>query len=78
MVGLVNTPVIAIIPARLGSTRLAGKVLLSRTGRPLIQHVYEAAERAGCLSRVVVATEDRKSTRLNSSHLKLSRMPSSA
>lgn len=50
--------IIAIIPARLGSTRLPGKVLLDRTGRPLIQHVFESAKRARCLSRVVVATDD--------------------
>lgn len=49
---------IAIIPARLGSTRLPGKVLLARTGKPLIQHVYEAARRVRCLSRVVIATDD--------------------
>jgi 3-deoxy-manno-octulosonate cytidylyltransferase (CMP-KDO synthetase) len=52
-------PPIAIIPARLGSTRLPGKVLLARTGKPLIQHVYEAARRVRCLSRVVIATDDR-------------------
>ncbi len=55
-----QVPVIAIIPARLGSTRLPGKVLLARTGRPLIQHVWEAASRAACVSRVVVATDDER------------------
>lgn len=49
---------IAIIPARLGSTRLPGKVLLDRTGKPLIQHVWENARRAPCLARVVIATDD--------------------
>jgi 3-deoxy-manno-octulosonate cytidylyltransferase (CMP-KDO synthetase) len=49
---------VAIIPARLGSTRLPGKVLLDRTGKPLIQHVWEAARRAKCLTRVVIATDD--------------------
>lgn len=52
--------IIAIIPARLGSTRLPGKVLLDRTGWSLIRHVYEAAKRAACLSRVVVATDDER------------------
>lgn len=52
--------VVAIIPARLGSTRLPGKVLLDRTGQPLIQHVYESARRASVLSRVVVATDDQR------------------
>ena len=37
-----------------------------------------ANERADEPEESAAATEDRKSTRLNSSHLKLSRMPSSA
>ena len=38
--------IVAVIPARFASTRLPGKPLLSETGRPLIQHVVEAARRA--------------------------------
>jgi len=49
---------VAIIPARLGSTRFPEKVLAARTGKPLIQHVYEAAARAGSLSRIVIAADD--------------------
>ena len=49
--------VVAIIPARLASTRLPGKVLLAETGRPLIQHVVEAARKSRSLARVVVATD---------------------
>jgi 3-deoxy-manno-octulosonate cytidylyltransferase (CMP-KDO synthetase) len=51
---------IAIIPARLGSTRFPGKVLASDTGKPLIQHVCEAAARASRVSRVVVAADDER------------------
>lgn len=51
---------VAFIPARLGSTRFPGKVLADRTGRPLIQHVYEAVKGAASLSRVVVATDDER------------------
>lgn len=50
--------VTAIIPARLGSTRLPGKVLLDRTGTPLICHVADNARRAPELTSVVVATDD--------------------
>lgn len=50
--------VVAIIPARLASTRLPGKVLLDRTGKPLIRHVYEAARRAARPSRWVIACDD--------------------
>jgi 3-deoxy-manno-octulosonate cytidylyltransferase (CMP-KDO synthetase) len=46
-----------VIPARLGSTRLARKMLLAETGRPLIQHTYEAACRARRPGGVVVATD---------------------
>lgn len=49
--------VVAIIPARLASTRLPGKVLLSETGWPLIRHVWASACRAKSLSRVVIATD---------------------
>ncbi len=47
-----------MIPARFASTRLPGKPLLSDTGRPLIQHVVEAAQRATKLERIIVATDD--------------------
>lgn len=50
----------AIIPARLGSTRFPGKVLADRTGKPLIGHVWESTRRAGSLSRVVIATDDQR------------------
>lgn len=51
------TSVTAIIPARLASTRFPGKVLAADTGRPLIQHVCDAARRAQRVQRVVVATD---------------------
>ncbi len=50
--------ILAVIPARFASTRLPGKPLLAETGRPLIQHVVEAAQRARRLDRVIVATDD--------------------
>ncbi len=49
---------IAIIPARYQSHRFAGKVLADRTGKPLIQHVYEQVSQAALVSRVLVATDD--------------------
>ena len=50
--------IVGVIPARFASTRLPGKALLSETGRPLIQHVLEAARRAQSLQRIIVATDD--------------------
>jgi 3-deoxy-manno-octulosonate cytidylyltransferase (CMP-KDO synthetase) len=45
-----------VIPARLASTRLQQKLLLRETGQPLIQHTYEAAQRA-LPSELVVAAD---------------------
>ncbi|MEX2174468.1 MAG: 3-deoxy-manno-octulosonate cytidylyltransferase [Pirellulaceae bacterium] len=46
-----------VIPARLASTRLPRKLLLAETGRPLIQHTYEAAARASRPSGLLVAAD---------------------
>jgi 3-deoxy-manno-octulosonate cytidylyltransferase (CMP-KDO synthetase) len=46
-----------VIPARLTSTRLPRKLLLCETGKPLIQHTYEAAMRATRTSGVLVAAD---------------------
>lgn len=52
--------VVAIIPARYGSTRLPGKPLADIGGKPMIQHVYESTSKAPGLERVLVATDDRR------------------
>lgn len=49
-----------IIPARFASTRLPGKLLLSETGKPLIQHVYERALAVASASAVIIATDDKR------------------
>src|SRR5262245_54779874 len=46
-----------VIPARLASTRLPGKLLLAETGKPLIQHTYEAASRSSRASGILVAAD---------------------
>lgn len=48
----------AVIPARYASTRLPGKPLLEIAGKPMIQHVYERAQKAELVNRVIVATDD--------------------
>lgn len=50
----------AIIPARYASTRLPGKPLLDISGKPMVQHVYERAQSAELVNRVIVATDDRR------------------
>ncbi|HET9838953.1 MAG TPA: 3-deoxy-manno-octulosonate cytidylyltransferase [Candidatus Angelobacter sp.] len=48
---------VAIIPARLGSTRLARKVLREIAGKPMVGHVYESAKRSPLLREVIIATD---------------------
>jgi len=50
--------VIGVIPARYGSTRFEGKPLADIWGKPMIQYVYERAQRASILDDVIVATDD--------------------
>lgn len=52
--------VVAVIPARYGSTRLPGKPLAIIGGKPMIQHVYENASKAKLLDQIIVATDDRR------------------
>lgn len=52
--------VIAIIPARLHSTRLEGKLLLPLNGKPLILHTLEQAKKARNIDKVIVATDSEK------------------
>lgn len=61
-----NTPpahpetVVAVIPARMASTRFPGKPLADETGKPMIQHVCEQAKKARLVDRVLVATDDQR------------------
>jgi 3-deoxy-manno-octulosonate cytidylyltransferase (CMP-KDO synthetase) len=49
-----------VIPARFGSTRFPAKILASRTGRPLVQHVVDQARRCRLVREVIVATDDQR------------------
>jgi spore coat polysaccharide biosynthesis protein SpsF len=48
--------IVAIIQARMGSTRLPGKVLADLAGQPMLAHVVNRARRAATLADLVVAT----------------------
>ncbi|MEA3186773.1 MAG: 3-deoxy-manno-octulosonate cytidylyltransferase synthetase [Chthoniobacter sp.] len=50
--------IVAILPARWGSTRFPGKPLHTIAGKPLIQHVWERCSGARRINRVIVATDD--------------------
>lgn len=49
--------VYGVIPARLQSTRLPRKLLLTETGKPLLQYVWEAARKSSELTDVLIATD---------------------
>lgn len=48
---------VAIIPARIGSTRLPRKMLLADTGKPLVVHTAENVAASRAFERVVIATD---------------------
>ncbi len=67
---------IAIIPARIASTRLPRKPLREIAGRPMIQRVYEAAKACRGLSEVIIATDSEEILSLAAHHGWTARMTS--
>jgi 3-deoxy-manno-octulosonate cytidylyltransferase (CMP-KDO synthetase) len=59
---------IAVIPARLASTRLARKMLREIAGKPLIGVVYEAVRSSPLLAEVIVATDSEEIAEVCRSH----------
>lgn len=49
--------VVAVIPARMASTRLPRKMLRTIAGEPLLARVYQGVRRCSSLDQVVVATD---------------------
>jgi 3-deoxy-manno-octulosonate cytidylyltransferase (CMP-KDO synthetase) len=49
-----------VIPARLNSTRLPGKMLLRETGQYLVVHTWEAATKSRRAEKVVIATDSKE------------------
>ena len=54
---------VVIIQARMGSTRLPGKVLRPIAGRPMLWHIVQRVRQVGNLTDVVVATSDQPTDR---------------
>jgi 3-deoxy-manno-octulosonate cytidylyltransferase (CMP-KDO synthetase) len=52
--------VLAVIPARFGSTRLAGKPLALIHGQPMVRVVYDSVAATELFDEVVVATDDER------------------
>jgi len=52
-----NKKILAVIPARMGSTRFHGKPLAQILNKPMIQWVYEAVKKTNLFYKIVVATD---------------------
>lgn len=52
--------IIAVIPARYGSTRFPGKPLAQIKGKPMVEWVYERVKQVQELSEVYIATDDKR------------------
>jgi 3-deoxy-manno-octulosonate cytidylyltransferase (CMP-KDO synthetase) len=64
-----TTHTLAVIPARLASTRLPRKVLRELAGKPMLAWVYEAARACPQLDEVVIAADSEEIVRLcNENH----------
>jgi 3-deoxy-manno-octulosonate cytidylyltransferase (CMP-KDO synthetase) len=70
--------VIAVIPARLGSTRLSRKMLREIAGVPLLAWVYQGVRRCSALDQVTVATDSDEIMRFCEQNGFAARMTSSA
>jgi len=55
-----NKKIVAIIQARMGSTRLPGKVLKEISGKPLVWHVIKRVKKAKLINQIVLATTNKK------------------
>jgi 3-deoxy-manno-octulosonate cytidylyltransferase (CMP-KDO synthetase) len=70
--------VIAVIPARLASTRLPRKMLREIAGVPLLAWVYQGARRCSTLDQVIVATDSDEIMRFCNERGFVARMTSEA
>lgn len=52
--------ILALIPARMGSSRFPGKPMAKILGKPMIGHVYERVARSALLTHTAVATCDQE------------------
>ncbi len=52
--------IVAVIPARYASTRLAEKLLLDLGGKSVLQRTYEQASKAKLLAKIIIATDDER------------------
>ena len=55
---LIKLKILAVIPARMGSSRFPGKPLVKINSIPMIQHVYKNVKKNKYITDVIVATCD--------------------
>ena len=55
-----NREIVAIIQARMGSSRLPGKVMLNIENEPVISHVYKRVDASKLVHKTVIATSSSK------------------
>ena len=51
---------LGVIPARFASSRFPGKALVTLKNKPILQHVWERAQKARTLDKVLIATDDER------------------
>lgn len=54
----------AIIQARMGATRLPGKVLIDIAGKPLLEHVLDRVRLSRLIDRIIIATTTKEKDRV--------------
>ena len=57
---LKNKKIIAVIPARYGSTRLVGKPLIKIKGKTIVEYVYSNISSSKIIDEVIIATDDKR------------------
>jgi 3-deoxy-manno-octulosonate cytidylyltransferase (CMP-KDO synthetase) len=55
--------IVGVIPSRFASSRLPGKPLLDLGGKTMLAHVYRRAAASGVFCKLLVATDDDRSTK---------------
>ena len=57
--------ILAIVQARMGSTRLLGKVLKEINGKPLIEILLQRLSRSEKIKKIILATAENKENDMN-------------
>jgi spore coat polysaccharide biosynthesis protein SpsF len=65
-----NQKIIALIQARMGSSRLPGKILMDLEGQPVIWHIWQRLKNVSKIDEVVVATSTDSSNKILIENLK--------